>query len=474
MLTILVVEDDGELRTSIAETLAEEGYDVSTSADGAAALTAASARTFDVVLTDVRLPNLDGLSLVRRLRDASPSTDTIVMTGDGNAAEAVAILKEGAFDYLIKPIQVDELVLQFARLGSYRELRRELCNVRAQLADGAPAIGRLVGHSPEMLRLVERIQAVAQSDASIVITGESGTGKELAARALHEQGPRRDKPFVAVNCAAFPDTLIEAELFGHERGAFTGAVVRREGRFKAAHGGTLFLDEVAELSPAAQAKLLRVLQEGIVEPLGSDHPVSVDVRLVSATNRDLKKQIAAGRFREDLFYRINTIDLAIPPLRGRSGDLPLLVNLFLRRFSPPGAPVPGITWRAWDVLAAHPFPGNVRELMHALEHAALLSHGGTIDVEHLPLSIRGSAPVPARAAAAHMAPLAVAMKEFERNYLRKVLTDFGGQRTRAAEWLGISRKNLWEKLRAHDLFPKGDGADGAKRDAGKTTGASAA
>ncbi|HVV48020.1 MAG TPA: sigma 54-interacting transcriptional regulator, partial [Polyangia bacterium] len=277
---------------------------------------------------------------------------------------------------------------------------------------------------------------------------ESGTGKELVARALHEGSGRAAKAFVAVNCAAFPDTLLEAELFGHERGAFTGATNRRVGRFLAADGGTLFLDEVAELSQAAQVKLLRVLQEGTIEPLGSDRTIQVDVRILAATHRDLRKEIAAGRFREDLYYRINTIELGIPPLRERKGDLPLLVRHFIQRFSNAAQPTTGLTWRAWSALEAYAFPGNVRELMHAMEHAVLLSGGGQIDFEHLPSAITG-ARKPAAAAGETMLPLAEAMRAFERSYLQRALADFQGKRAVTAEWLGISRKSLWEKLRQH-------------------------
>jgi two-component system, NtrC family, response regulator AtoC len=452
MLNILIVEDEPDLCDLIAETLREQGYTVTSAPDGAAAITATADTTFDVVLADMRLPKMDGLTLFRRLRAESPATDVILMTGNANVSDAVAALKEGAFDYLTKPIQLDELGIQLTRIGSYRALHRDVAAVRAELASTTPIRERLVGRSPEMQVVVQRIEAIAHSDASVVITGESGTGKELVAHALHDCGGRRGKPFVAVNCAAFPDTLIEAELFGHERGAFTGATNRREGRFKAAHGGTLFLDEVAELSPAAQAKLLRVLQEGTIEPLGSNDSVKVDVRIISATHRNLKARIAEGLFREDLYYRINTIDLAIPPLRERSGDLAVLVKLFIERFSKRGKGCDGITWRAWNVLSAHDFPGNVRELMHTIEHAALLSQGGKIDLEHLPASVRGDrVRRPVASAEQHMRPLGDATKEFERDYLVRTLAKFDGKKLKAAESLGISRKNLWEKLRMHGL-----------------------
>jgi len=451
MLNILVADDEQDLCSLIGDTLADEGHKVTCAKDGAEATALAAAESYDVVLADVRLPKVDGLTLFRQLRAQSPSTDMILMTGYATVADAVAVLKEGAFDYLTKPIQIDELSIQLARIATYRALDRDVQIARAELARPSAAMDRLVGHSPEMLQLIKRVETVAHSDASVVITGESGTGKELVAHALHDLGERAGKPFVAVNCAAFPDTLIEAELFGHERGAFTDATGRRDGRFVAAHGGTLFLDEVAELSAAAQAKLLRVLQEGIVEPLGSNRSVQVDVRVISATHRDLRQRIAEGLFRADLYYRINTIDLAIPPLRARSGDLALLVKLFMQRFSKPDNPTTGVTWRAWNALSAHPFPGNVRELMHTIQHAVLLSSGGKIDLEHLPASIRGGRPPEMVRAASQMATLREAAQDFERNYLLRVLIESDGRRMKAAEALGISRKNLWEKLRAHGI-----------------------
>jgi DNA-binding NtrC family response regulator len=462
MLKVLVVEDEVDLCEMIADALIDEGYDVTRAKDGAEAMAAATAAPFDVVLADMRLPKLDGLTLFRRLREERPDTDVIVMTGNAAVADAVAVLKEGAFDYLTKPISLDELGLQLQRLAAYRTLRRDVAAARTELRAPASSREQLVGHSPGMLRVTKRIETIAVSDAAVVITGESGTGKELVARALHEGSGRRSKPFIAVNCAAFPDTLIEAELFGHERGAFTDATNRREGRFKAAHGGTLFLDEVAELSQPAQAKLLRVLQEGTIEPLGSNETVKVDVRIISATHRDLRARIAAGLFREDLYYRINTLDIEIPPLRSRGGDLAVLVQHFIKRFSNPERPTDGITWRAWNALSTYSFPGNVRELMHTIQHAVLLSTGGRIDFEHLPVAIRGEVQVVARPQPAAMAPLGTAMKQFERAYLIRTLAEFGDKKGKAAESLGISRKNLWEKMRMHGISSADDAVPEAR------------
>ena len=301
-----------------------------------------------------------------------------------------------------------------------------------------------------MARLLGRIDTMATSDAPVLITGETGTGKELVARTLHRLSNRRDRPFMAVNCSAFPESLLEAELFGHERGAFTGAVRKRDGRFKAADGGTLLLDEIAEVPLAAQAKLLRVLEEGAIEPLGTNTSVPVDVRVISATHRNLAELIGQGRFREDLYYRINVLDVAIPALRDRQGDLALLCQHFLASFSAVVTDPPSISPRAWAALSRHPFPGNVRELAHAIEHAVVLARGAReIDLEHLPATLVGALPEAGDDAGPR--PLAVAIKEFERQYLLRTLHLAQGSRKHAAELLGISRKNLWQKLRAHGI-----------------------
>jgi DNA-binding NtrC family response regulator len=305
----------------------------------------------------------------------------------------------------------------------------------------------VIGQSPIMSILSSRIDVVAQSDATVIVTGETGTGKELVARTIHERGPRRHGPFVAVNCAAFPETLLEAELFGHERGAFTGATRRRDGRFKTASGGTLLLDEVGEMPLSAQIRLLRVLQEKRIEPLGSDRSVPVDVRVIAATHRNLRELVAQGRFREDLHFRLNVLELVVPPLRDRKSDLMALFAHYLRRFTRPGDATPGITPAAWAALENHSYPGNVREFAHAVERGLVLSRGGDIDVEHLPCEIAGLAreldpPKPQS--------LAMAAREFERQYLLKAVRA-APTRSRAAEILGISRKTLWEKLVKHRI-----------------------
>ncbi len=311
----------------------------------------------------------------------------------------------------------------------------------------APAAKALIGESAAMRRLAAQVDAVARSEANVLVTGESGTGKELVARRIHARSSRRDHPFIAINCAAFPDTLLEAELFGHERGAFTGAHKAREGRFQAAHGGVLFLDEVGELAPSAQAKLLRVLEVGTFEPLGSNRSQKVDVRIVSATHRDLRARIGEGRFRDDLFYRLKVVHVALPALRDRREDLPLLVGHFLRRIAPRRAL--SLSQAAWSGLRAYAFPGNVRELENAIHHAVVVCQGDVIDAEHLPSELFGDAPRPAAKA---MTPtLAEATAAFERDFLLATLRACNGVRGAAAARLGISRKNLWEKLRRHGV-----------------------
>jgi two-component system response regulator AtoC len=458
-LDVLLVDDEAELRLTLSEALREAGHRVTLASDGGEARGHVMARVFDVVICDVRLPQVDGLSLFRRLRRESPTTDVILMTAYAEVADAVAALKEGAYDYLTKPFDIDELLVTVKRIAGQRALRRELEQARAELSGRRPE-NMLIGQSPPMRRVLGLIEMVAQSDAPTLVTGESGTGKELVARMLHDRSARRDAPFIVVNCGALTETLIEAELFGHERGAFTGAVRKRDGRFKAADAGTLFLDEVAELPLPAQAKLLRVLQEGTFEPLGTNTTVKVDVRVVSATHRNLRTRIRDGHFREDLFYRINVIEIPLPPLRERPADLSALLQHFLQRFTPKGRALPTVSPAAWAALARHTYPGNVRELSHAIEHAVVLSGGGEIALNHLPAGIAsdssaergGSGPSaePARMGG-ELRPLQAAVKEFEREYLLRAIQQAGGKRVRAAEMLGISRKSLWEKLRYYDL-----------------------
>ena len=448
MLSILVADDEPLLRMTVGDALRTRGHHVVTVSDGAQAVAAAQGHVFDLVVSDIRLPKLDGLAVMHDVQGRAPSTVVFLITAYGSISDAVAAIKEGAYDYITKPFEMQELLLRVDRISERRDMRTELEAARAALA-ARSSDELLVGRTPTMVRLQERIDAIADSHAPVLVAGESGTGKELVARTIHDRSPRRDKPFIAINCAAFPETLIEAELFGHARGAFTGAVGKREGRFKAADGGTLLLDELGELPLPAQAKLLRVLQDGSFQPIGTNTTVKVDVRLISTTNRDLKAEVAAGRFREDLFYRINVVDLVIPPLRARRGDIAILSEHFLRRFhARPGEP-PAISPAARAALFRHDFPGNIRELMHAIEHALIFSRGREIGVQDLPTAI-GGARAP-EADGTQPRTLSVALGEFEREYLLATLEATDGARGRAAEILGISRKNLWEKLRQHGI-----------------------
>jgi DNA-binding NtrC family response regulator len=452
MVDILLIDDEPSIRLSVADALREAGHSVTVAADGEEGLAAAASRFFEVIISDVRLPKVDGISIFHRVHADSPLTDFILITAFGTVTDAVHALKEGAQDYLLKPFDTDEILIRVARAAEKHAMRRALEKARDELTAQAHTRA-IIGRSPAMARLLDRIETLATCDSPVLITGESGTGKELVARSLHDLSARKHKPFVAVNCAAFPETLLEAELFGHDRGAFTGALKKRDGRFMAADGGTLFLDEIAEIPPNAQAKMLRVLQDGMVEQLGSDVPVRVDVRIISATHQDLKQRIASKLFREDLYYRLKVLDVFIPPLRERRSDLPLLVEHFLEQWSKDGAP-PCISPRAWRALNAYPFPGNVRELQHALERAVVLARGKEIDLDHLPEDISGCLFSPSDHPAIHTSDLRllhVAMKEFEREYLLHALALADNKRIRAADMLGISRKNLWEKLRAHGI-----------------------
>jgi two-component system response regulator AtoC len=450
MLSILLADDEPAIRLSVSEALRSAGHRVQVASDGGEALSALGNQEFDLLISDIHMPKASGLALFQHVCANAPRTEVILMTAYGAIEDAVAALKQGAKDYLLKPFDVEELVLRVARLAEQRELREQLLSARSALQSRGEDSG-LIGRTPLMTRLRDRIATLAPSDAPVLILGESGTGKELVARRLHELSPRRDRPFVAVNCAAFPEGLIEGELFGHERGAFTGAVKGREGRFKAAHGGTLFLDEVAEIPLPAQVKLLRVLQEGTIEPLGSNASIKVDVRVISATHRNLKRFIADEKFREDLYYRLNVLDIALPPLRERSGDIPVLIKHFLEKLTRAGERPPSLTPRAYSALTSYHYPGNVRELKHAIEHAVVLSRGQEIDLEHLPSDVRGAGAPVAGSARGAIVSLAAAMKEYERSYLLRALDATQGKKAAAAKQLGISRKNLWEKLRAHDI-----------------------
>ncbi len=450
-LRVIVADPDVAVRTELTAWLRSQGDDAQATSRVSELRDALRGEVCDVVVVDTELTSGSAEAIVTRVRRSQPETDVVLLARRGTVSDAVDAVKAGATDFLVKPVDVGLLSRSLARTRERVTLSRALASARQELA--TQLLGPvMIGRAANMRRLRERTERCARSDATVAVVGESGTGKEIVARMLHAGSPRADGPFVALNCAAFPETLLEAELFGHERGAFTGAHKRRRGRFQAASGGTLFLDEVAEMSLSAQAKLLRVLQEGVVQPVGSDDEVQVDVRVISATHRSLKDRVEAGAFREDLLYRLKVLELRVPPLRDRLSDLPLLVEHFLARLSG-GRPVPTLTSQAWAALMRYSYPGNVRELEHALQHAMVLCDGHLIGMDHLPESIVGEGPPEGFADEGDVTfpSLATAHKAWEHDYLVHALHLTEGKRARAADLLGISRKSLWEKLKVHGL-----------------------
>ncbi len=447
MLRILIVEDERDIAQVLTEALREEGYQTSLETDGQRALRTVQEQAFDLLICDIRLPGADGFDILRAVRESSPGTPVILMSAYGSIPEAVDALRlEHAAHYLAKPFAIDQL------LATVAEIEQRLALQRAALATGKGAPEEaIIGQSVSISALRDFVRTVADTDGPVLLTGETGTGKELVSHVIHLLSRRRDEALVAVNCAAFPDALLESELFGHERGAFTGATNRREGRFRAANGGTLFLDEVGDIAPSAQAKLLRVLEDGSFQPLGSDTTLHADVRILSATNADLRAG-RENRLREDLFYRLKLFHVHLPPLRERMGDLPLLVNHFLHELST--GELPDISPRAWSALRSYHYPGNIRELRHAIRHALVISRGEEIDLCHLPEELRGGEPAPA--APPRIQSLQDAERGFARDYLLRALRATDWNRTQAAKLLGISRKTLWKRLRDLDINQDGD------------------
>jgi len=446
-LKLLLVEDDRIVRIPVRDALEDAGYLVTDCADGTSAQRLLSSESFDIVLSDVRLPGVDGLSLFRLARGLHPPPSVVLMTAYADTDHAVTAMREGVRDYVLKPFELDELLL---RLGAVRdEVQFRLRVGRAQAMEASELSEQLAGNTPPMVQLRDRLEAAAGSDIAVLLVGETGTGKDLAARLIHQRSARAARPFVPVNCAAIPENLFESEMFGHEKGAFTGAERRRAGRFEAADTGTLFLDEVGELSLPNQAKLLRAIETSSFEPVGDATTRKVDLRVISATNRDLGLAVANGTFRRDLYYRLKVIDVWLPPLREHRADIPLLVGKFLGDIARrQGKPAQVLAPSAAAALATHDYPGNVRELLHALERAVALSRGKPIALEHLPIELARTLPgTDARAADTALRPLGEAVEQFERQYIERALEHAEGHRGRAASLLGISRKSLWERLR---------------------------
>ena len=451
-IPILIAEDEKQARESLCALLEDEGYKVLCAADGDEAARILATATVEAALIDIRMPGKDGLTLVRELRNTPDPPAILVMTAYGTSTVAIEAMAIGAFDYLTKPLNFDELRIQLRRAIENRRRIRELEVYRIE--EDTLQESEIVGKSPAMQKLYKLIGQTAPTDSTVLIRGESGTGKEVVARAIHGHSPRAAQRMVKVNCASIPETLLEAELFGHERGAFTGATQRRIGKFEFADGGTIFLDEIGELTPSTQVKLLRVLQDHCVERLGSNQTLPLDVRVLAATNRDLESAVREGRFREDLYYRLNVVPILIPPLRDRREDIFELAQFLLRRSAARlRLPTPTISEEARKVLYQNDWPGNVRELEHCLERALILSRSGVIMPEHVELA-SGPAPADPLDAFSLEDGLHGAVRNLERRLIERALTAAAGNRTRAAQLLKINRRLLYDKLREHGLEQK--------------------
>jgi DNA-binding NtrC family response regulator len=444
--SILIVDDEKNTREGLARAL-RRTYDVMLAESGQRALSLLSERPVDIVLSDVRMPGMDGMTLLRRALAKSPRPIFILLTAYGSIENAVEATKLGAYDFLTKPINLEHLDLKLRQALRSRGLEEQNRELQTRL-DAKFGLEALIGESSAMQEVFDAIRQVSPSRATVLIEGESGTGKELAAHAIHRLSPREKGPFIAVHCAALSDNLLESELFGHEKGAFTGATERRRGRFEQADGGTLFLDEIGEINAATQVKILRVLEERQFERVGGQETIDVDVRLIAATNRDLRQMVDEGGFREDLFYRLYVVAVRMPPLRERRTDIPLLVHHYVDHFARENRrPVEGLTADAQDLLSRHDWPGNVRELRNAVEHMVVMGRGNRLTVRDIPLPIRegvGHAPIP-RPGGEHN------LQDSERNLITKALKTTGGNRTQAAEQLGISRRTLHRKINEYDL-----------------------
>ena len=448
---VLIVEDDASARVGLEQLVKSWGFLAESASDGEEALAKVTSFRPAIVITDLVMPRMDGLALLRALQEQGADATTLLLTAQGTVETAVAAMKEGAYDYLTKPIDIQRLKILLDKIVERLETMREVKALRRQLRDHG-TFGSLIGNGPEMRKVYQVIEQAAPTSASVLIAGESGTGKELVARTIHQLSPRASFPFVAINCAAIPETLLESEIFGHEKGAFTGAAERRQGCFELADRGTLFLDEIGEMTPATQVKLLRVLQERSFRRLGGRSEQSVDVRVLAATNLDPAEAVKQGKLREDLFYRLNVFSFRLPPLRERKEDLPLLVQAFINEFSERNhKSVAGVDHEAMRLLEQHSWPGNVRELRNVMERATILAPGPFVEPKHLPPTMVEQ-PASGRPHVA-LGP-GVTVEEAERQLILMTLAHTRDNKTRAAEILGISLKTLHNKLNKLRLRPK--------------------
>jgi DNA-binding NtrC family response regulator len=444
--TILIADDEKNTREGLKWALERKNLTIFLAADGEEALRAIRSQRVDILITDLRMPKLDGMGLLARVREESPGTSVVILTGHGTVESAVDAMKRGAFDYLIKPVNIDELNMLVDRILTTRALADENAQLRESL-DARYGFENIVGKSEAMMSVFSKVRTVAPSRANVLLYGESGTGKELIANAIHQHSPRKHKPMVKVNCGALPLTLLESELFGHEKGAFTGAVKTREGRFELADGGTIFLDEISETMPEFQVKLLRVLQEGEFERVGGTQTLRTDVRVIAASNKRLDDLVREGRFREDLYYRLKVVEINLPPLRERREDIPLLVDHFLEESSRYyGKPKPSVHPRAMTALQNFHWPGNVRQLKNVIEGAIVMTDG-ELDLRSLPPEIGGET------GPAHFVqiPVTATLREAEKELIKAALIANGNNRAKTARSLGLGRKTLYRKIEEYGI-----------------------
>ena len=446
---ILVVDDDAAHRLMLEAVLESEGYEVYQADDGETAIESVEAEFYDLILMDIRMARMSGIDALKEIKKISPGVPVLIMTAFASIETAVEAVKSGAYDYITKPLDTEKLKRSIAAELEHSDLRHEVAVLKDRLGDRFD-LSNIIGKSRKMKDVFEILAMAAPSDATVLIQGESGTGKELIANAIHQNSPRAGNPFIKVNCAALPESLLESELFGHERGAFTGAVNMRKGRFELANGGSIFLDEISEMSSAMQARLLRVLQEKEFERVGGMKTIEVDVRVISATNRDLESEVKEGRFREDLFYRLNVISIPIPPLRERKEDIPLLAEHFLSVYSEKNRrQLRGFLPKTLDLFMRYDWPGNVRELENVIERSVIMSRGDHISLDDLPRNIQElSADLENDNTGVRPG---WSMKEVERDLIIKTLEQTGGNKTKAAEILGINRKTLQNKLKEYEV-----------------------
>jgi len=444
----MVVDDDSAHRLMLKKLLGGWGYDVAEADDGVAAIEDVRRQLFDLILMDIRMLNISGIEALEQIKMINPAIPVIIMTAYASVETAVSALKKGAYDYLTKPLDFDELKITIERATEHNRLKKENEYLKSRLGEQFDR-QNLIGRSQSMVKLLETVAQVAPAEATVLIFGESGTGKEMIANAIHFNSARREAPFVKINCAALTETLLESELFGHEKGAFTGAERRREGKFVQAHGGSLFLDEVSEMSKAMQVKLLRILQEREVTRVGGAEVIKVDVRVIAASNKSLKEEIQKGNFREDLFYRLNVVSLHVPPLRERKEDIPMLAQHFLKHFSERNNKnIQGYTPRAMQKIMAYSWPGNIRELMNAVERAVVLAHADFLDAAEIAL-IMGDSASSVGAAESDRPPQNLSLEDVEKKSILGALDACGGNKSEAARRLGITRKTLRAKLQKY-------------------------